>query len=125
MAGSCATLNVAPCYIICSVTQAAGYGNPDAETASRPPNIPKETPENPKATQRARLTVGPADHGAARPAGATLEFADTMGASRTTADLARPARGVRRGLPHRAAGTAFGAAAGGPCRTRPGRRISA
>src|ERR1700730_14940920 len=98
MVGSRATLNVAIRYIICSKLQEGS----DAETDT-----------NVKKTRRARLDVGPADHGAARPVGPALEPADHLGVARAAADLARLARGLRPSLPHRASNAPVGSARGG------------
>src|ERR1700690_1556619 len=110
MACSCATLSVAPCYIIRSRPQAAGYGNPDAETAF---SLQEEAKEDPQATPRARLANRPADHGAARPVGAALELANIVGIARSIADLAGATHRLRRSLADRAAGPPVGAAGSG------------
>src|SRR5258705_12494328 len=98
MASSRATINVALCYNICSDMQ----GSSDAEK-----DLSHEK------TRRPRLPLGPADHGAARFAGAALEFADHLGAAGAAADVARLACGLRRGLADRPSGPAVGSAAGG------------
>src|ERR1700726_335923 len=100
-----ATITIAPCYIIRSSVQ----GGRDAETGDK--------------AQRPWFPHGAPDHGAARPVGATLELADPVGAAGADADLARVARGLRRGFPDRAAGAAIGTARGGLCRAGAGRRL--
>src|SRR5215472_17710038 len=83
-----ATNNVTSCYTICSIAQGSPFARTRFETA-----------------RRARLALGPADHGAARSAGPALDAADHVGAAGKVPDVARAARRLRRGISHRAAGT--------------------
>src|SRR5882672_7647281 len=69
-------------------------------------------------THRPRLALGPADHGAARPARPALELTDPLGIAGGGADLARAPRRLRRGLADGAAGAAVGPARGGFRRAR-------
>src|ERR1700688_2986484 len=100
MSNSRATIIVARCYIIRSAPQ----GMTDAETAG-----------NREKSSRARFQDRPADHGAAGPARPALVVADPVGAARRAPDLARAPRGLRRGIPHGAAGAPVGAAGSRPC----------
>src|SRR5258708_4938957 len=72
--------------------------------ARRKEHSDAETGSSVKKTCRARLEIGPADHGADRPVGPALDPADPVGTSRAAADLAGLARGLRRSLAHRASG---------------------
>src|ERR1700687_2949209 len=109
MVDSRATINVAPCYIICSTL---AKGNSDAQT-----HLCREK------TQRARLPVRPADHGDARPVGTALDLAHPVGTSRTVADVACAPRRLRPSLAHRAAGAIVGAAGGGTGRAPSRQRV--
>src|SRR5471032_2714386 len=108
MTNSCATINVAVRYIICSKTQEGCDGETGIEK-----------------TQRARLEIGPPDHGAARPAGPSLDVADSVGTARKHPHLARAARSLRRCVADRAAGAAGRAAAGRLCRAGACERLPA
>src|SRR5258708_36364176 len=99
-----ATINVAACYNICSKRQEVPRKDSSAETDL-----------SHKRTRGARLDIGPADHGAARPLGAALDLAHAVGTSRANADIARPSRCLRRSLADRASGPAVGSAGGGTC----------
>src|SRR6185437_4054597 len=109
MANSCATINVAKRYIICSDAQGACHAETDRAREKTP---------------GARFQHRAADHGAAGLAGAALEPAHCLGIARRAADLTRAARRLRRRLADDSANPARRFARSEPGRARAGERLS-
>src|SRR6185437_1571765 len=109
MANSCATINVAKRYIICSDAQGACHAETDRAREKTP---------------GARFQHRAADHGAAGLAGAALEPAHCLGIARRAANLARAARRLRRRLADDSANPAGRVARSRPGRTRARERLS-
>src|ERR1700748_3001393 len=100
MTGSCATINVALRYIICSNLQEDCDADCQNDTAPG-----------------TRLDLGPADHGAAGFAGRAMVPEDHLGASGGAADFTCLAHRLRRRLAHCTSGAAERPARGRSCRT--------
>src|SRR5689334_16191444 len=111
MAGSCATISVSLCYILCSIRQGTVHAKSGLSHDKTPrPRLPHRT----------------AGHGAPGFAGPALDAPHYLGAARgPRADLARAAQRLRRGLTDGAERAAEGVARSRLRRSRRGRRLRA